>query len=361
MTIYIILTLAGTDTGPFDLYSNATSYLFDGPPFKTGVSRASLVAGYTTTAPIGTTQVKIQSTGICTGHVIIDLDLDTSTTTTTTTGEPCECYVGYVVTPEGDQCVKTETTEATPPTDLQTSVAKTYGNYSNYGSILFDLGYNLDGTTSAGYTIITTALWKNIAGNLVDGPLNRCGLWSTTYTNNQDVGFTQCINVAVAKTYYIAVGCDNYAIIRIDGTTIVEQDVTALTAQFGAGPSVSFKYWFIYPVELSAGSHVIEMIGHNVTSIAALGAEIYDATSAEILAATDYTTFYNDHILFTTRDMIGESIQIGSGGYGWECPTGYSLIMCDGDPYCTNISYIACGEVPVTTSTTTTEGVAPPD
>ena len=85
MTIYIILTTAGADTGPFDLYSDATSPTFDDPAFETGVSRADLVAGYNTfLAPTGTTQVKVQSTGSCTNYTVIDVGLYTTTTTTTT-------------------------------------------------------------------------------------------------------------------------------------------------------------------------------------------------------------------------------------------------------------------------------------
>jgi hypothetical protein len=274
-------------------------------------------------------------------------------TTTTTTTTTCHCYTGYIVTPDGTKCSKTITTLVTPPTNLQVSVSKTYSQYSNYGSILFNPGYNLNGTTSAGYQVLHTNLWQNIPNDLVSGPMNRCGLWTPTYNNNQDVGFTHCITVGTTKTYYIAVGCDNYAIIRVDGTTIVSQDVSALTTQFGAGASVTFKYWFIYPIQLNAGSHVIEMIGHNISSIAALGTEIYDATSDDIINATDYTTFYNAHIIFSTKDMIGQDIEIGTGGFGWTCPDGYSLIMCNGAPYCTNTSYLNCGATPPITTTTT--------
>lgn len=52
MTVLITLTLAGSDTGPFDLYSNADGYT---TAFETGISRAALIAGYTSNlAPIGT-------------------------------------------------------------------------------------------------------------------------------------------------------------------------------------------------------------------------------------------------------------------------------------------------------------------
>jgi hypothetical protein len=56
----------------------------------------------------------------------------------------------------------------------------------------------------------------------------------------------------------------------------------------GIGEDLTFKFWHIYPVNLSAGDHVIEIIGHNDASVAAMGAEIYNLTSAQIQAATSY-------------------------------------------------------------------------
>jgi hypothetical protein len=95
MTVLITLTTAGTSTGPFSLYSNVDSY---STPFVTGVSRSSLLAGYTSTVvPNGTTIVRVMSTGTCTNYTDISVvpcstttttSTSTSTTTTTTTTVP---------------------------------------------------------------------------------------------------------------------------------------------------------------------------------------------------------------------------------------------------------------------------------
>ncbi len=79
-TALITLTTAGADTGPFDLYSDVDGYSV---PFETGVSKASLVAGYTSTLiPNGATIVRVQSDNVlCTNY--IDLYLVPTTTTTT--------------------------------------------------------------------------------------------------------------------------------------------------------------------------------------------------------------------------------------------------------------------------------------
>ncbi len=51
----IQLTVAGTDTGPFDLYSNIDNYF---SPFETNISKTSLLSGYASgLVPNGTTTI----------------------------------------------------------------------------------------------------------------------------------------------------------------------------------------------------------------------------------------------------------------------------------------------------------------
>jgi hypothetical protein len=106
MIVLITLTIAGADSGPYDLYSNADAYV---TPFETGVSKLALVSGYTSVlVPNGTATIKVQSTGVCTNYVLIPVAGTTtttsstsststtstsSTTTTTTTFNPCGYYI----------------------------------------------------------------------------------------------------------------------------------------------------------------------------------------------------------------------------------------------------------------------------
>lgn len=71
MTVLLTLTTAGVDSGPFDLYSNLDGYV---SAFETGVSRTSLLAGYSTAlVPDYTTIVRVQSVGDCSNKVDITL------------------------------------------------------------------------------------------------------------------------------------------------------------------------------------------------------------------------------------------------------------------------------------------------
>ena len=83
MTVLITLTTAGSDSGPFNLYSNLDGYT---SVFEIGVSKASLLAGYSSTlVPDYTIIVRIKSIGVCTNYIDITLNPSTSTTTSTTT------------------------------------------------------------------------------------------------------------------------------------------------------------------------------------------------------------------------------------------------------------------------------------
>ena len=83
MTVLITLTLAGSDVGPFNLYSDADGYT---TPFETGVSRAALIAGYTSTiVPVDSTTVLALSTGACNRELYMSIEGAPTTTTTTST------------------------------------------------------------------------------------------------------------------------------------------------------------------------------------------------------------------------------------------------------------------------------------
>ena len=80
MTVLITLTIAGSDTGPFDLYSDVDGFVV---PFENNVPKASLIAGYTSSlVPNGAVVIRVTSDSVCTNY--IDLIIGATTTTTST-------------------------------------------------------------------------------------------------------------------------------------------------------------------------------------------------------------------------------------------------------------------------------------
>ena len=89
MTVLITLTTAGTDSGPFNLYSNLDGYTL---AFESGVDKTSLEAGHASSlVPDYTTIIKVLSTGTC--NTSINIVLDEPTTTTTTSSFPCPTHI----------------------------------------------------------------------------------------------------------------------------------------------------------------------------------------------------------------------------------------------------------------------------
>lgn len=80
MTVLITLTTAGTDSGPFNLYSDLDGYV---TAFETGVARFDLEAGYASSVvPDYTATIRVKSmNALCTNYV--DILVETTTTTTT--------------------------------------------------------------------------------------------------------------------------------------------------------------------------------------------------------------------------------------------------------------------------------------
>lgn len=83
MKIKITLTEIGADhTGSFTLYSDTDNFMY---PFRALVSRNDLLAGFTTTsAPEGTSIVRLFSEGPCKNYLDINLEEVPNNVTTTT-------------------------------------------------------------------------------------------------------------------------------------------------------------------------------------------------------------------------------------------------------------------------------------
>lgn len=240
------------------------------------------------------------------------------------------CPPGYEMAADGSFCFYEEIVSATPPLAGENTVAKSFNNYSVLGSWIYDPGYNVNGTGSSSQISLANSFWKNgvgdgSPGNTIDGPLNRSGLWATTATADQTIGFSVCLDIPEEKTYYIAMGTDNLGIVKLDGVEIIHQDPVLLGVQYSFDAQVTFKAWHIYPVAINVGPRVLELIGYNESSIAAMGMEIYNNTAAEIAAATSYDDL---NVIFSSKDYVGQPVVLGSNNIGYSCPSGFSLRQC---------------------------------
>lgn len=163
--------------------------------------------------------------------------------------------------------------------------------YTSDGVRLYSPGYNVDGTgTALEWNTINAGgsyagtFWTNPVTANKTGRLNYTGLWSgrsLTYIGTGTLTFN--INAASNTTYYFGIGCDNLASVYLDDTLIVAQS-------YPDGTGANFRYWNIYPVNVSSGNHVIKLIGENagIPSLGnpgSMGIEIYNNTETQISAS----------------------------------------------------------------------------
>lgn len=143
MNVLVTLTSAGTDTGPFDLFSNADNYII---PIDGGISRAALLAGYTcTTVPGSATIIRVKSLGTCTTYVDIAISFPTTTTTSTSTS-----------TTTSTTTAAPTTTTTTTESPITTTTTTTAGGETTTTTTTSGGETTTTTTTSGGETTTTT-------------------------------------------------------------------------------------------------------------------------------------------------------------------------------------------------------------
>lgn len=319
------------------------------------------------TKPQYTLEVRVIDTADneATGTLTINVKYDVSTLSFRPGAGACSgaCPSGYELTPDGQFCEKFTEVAATPPTGGTpvTVAASTNGAYSNFGILLYAPGYG-DNGVGVIQQWINSAPWNNPTNNLINGPLNRCGVWgATTIPDNEPIGFSVPVYLATAKTYYVAVAGDNKCRIAVDGEVIIDQDpnairssiITQLPAFTGNDTSLAFKCWHVYPVHLPAGTHFIGLEGVNFGGAAGFGAEIYDNTPAELLAAQLHPSYVSNpnsfplnqnhyanlNLVFSTRSARGGTFSSGLSA-GYSCPVGFGMDTTNNPPTCVMIERI---------------------
>ena len=179
MIVTITLTVAGVDTGPFNLYSDVDGYV---SAFETGVSKASLLAGYTSVlVPNGTTIVRVLSSGECTNFVDITISGEcTTTTTTTTTINPCKSFsVTYVGAGSGGYSYTDCCTDSI--VNLVIANGETVDNIhcndtpvdtENFIVTNLILGYNCESTTTTTTTLAPQGLTVYLSSEIGNGDIS---------------------------------------------------------------------------------------------------------------------------------------------------------------------------------------------
>jgi len=278
-----------------------------------------------------------------------------------TTPNNCPCPTGYTLDSSGNNCVKTVTSAA-----VLSSTVYTVGpgiqnrNYGSQGTDFYaDITNNVypiivdepnnrfkdaTGSILAVNNNVTNFFWGvyNASGPVPPyyGRLNACGVWTTipqsistnfeSYPLKEWIGFSVCVNIPQTGTYCIGLGADNMCRFKLDGQLIV--DLSFLESISG-GMTWQFNKWHVFPITLQAGTHIISLEGWNYESDAAFGAEIYNATPAQLATIVTQSAL-TAVTVFSTFDKIGQTFQTGQSS-GYVCPSdSCSLNTCTDVPMC---------------------------
>ena len=238
------------------------------------------------------------------------------------------------------QCYRIDTTGSTAPVFNLPAVTKKLLDYSNKGTRFYDFGFNLNGTGTILMTSTFVDVWNS--NNSTNGPMNRCSIWTTTSPIGKPydtwLGFSKCFTITENKTYYFGVAADNDFRAVLDGIEILN----TLGGPYDNSTD-AFKYWHIYPINLSAGYHILELYGLNQGADGAFGCTIYDNTLSELTGATSVSQL--NEILTSSGQTTIELVQDLNNNYltsGYTCPEGYRF-ACD---ECTQFIYCDKGDIP---------------
>ena len=294
------------------------------------------------------------------------------------------CPEGFTWDPDLGSCVKEETALPSYSGSLvtigqgSTSAAYGWGGLRLYEDITnktfpivgtgnTNATYSLTDNNGTGspITTIEPGLQNEVWGNTVagcdpvaqgGGRLNTTGIWSPGYPDNTELCFEFCINndTLQARQNTIGIAGDNEVRLYIDGQLIVD------LSSPGGGVTRPFNYWHVFPFTLTPGQHIIKLCGSNFGDAAAFGAEIYSLTAAQLLAnlgtesdaaiptCGNTPADLAPYILFSTANMIGESVPDPNNLGQWTCPDDpqnpYTLTACDGVYRCERTVLASPGE-----------------
>lgn len=94
--LFVQLTVAGSDTGPFNLYSNSDGFI---SAFESNIPKSSLLSGITVDAPVGTVMIRITSANTtCSNYVDIPVAAYTTSTSTLSTSSTSTSTTTLLIT-----------------------------------------------------------------------------------------------------------------------------------------------------------------------------------------------------------------------------------------------------------------------
>jgi len=275
----------------------------------------------------------------------------------------CECPSGFTVTPSSDDCQKlTFTSSTTGSTFISGVTGNVSGAYDREGAVFlpnisnytwplqFSGSSNQIGPYSgtnfvvdATGNVVPAAVGgpgspffdkpqvKNIlwgTGSTTTGRMNNAGVKSNPAILNQFIGFTSCIDINTAGTYYVGVGADDLFKISLNGDLILSANSVTLKPPYTSF-SLPIQHFWVLELDLKSGKNIFELEYKDGGVLANLTCEIYSGTSIQQLSGFTSYSQLSAVTLFSTLNEVNELFDL-AGSSGFTCPTGFVLDTCSG-------------------------------
>jgi len=234
----------------------------------------------------------------------------------------CACPEGFTALPGDDGCIRR--TELEPEFRGESYAVCPLIPHPDYG--MYGAQYP-DGT------IVTDDYWGD-DDHTPDGRMNTTGVWACAADGvspgyepvGEWIGFSVCVDIDEPGEYLLGLGADNRMRFSVDGVELLHNT---------DDDTYNFKYWWMFAISLSSGSHIIEFEGYNAGGPAGMGAEISGPFSAGALAddAGMIAQDYAGSLHWSAADSLGSTFALGETS-GWSCPDGMALDLCADAPVC---------------------------
>lgn len=193
----------------------------------------------------------------------------------------------------------------------------------------------------------------------------------TTQGTNADINeeysqfsFTVCLTLSETKVYHIGFAADNQCSVDIQ-----LNETGPFVKLVDQAYSLGWAYWFVLPVKLPAGTHILKLKGVNAAQVGSIGLEIYDFNKANSASVNpiekfkqlfvyapgtttispsshtgDTALLLEPNIIFSTKDMrfkevpkVNDINPATGAPYVPTCPNGTAVSYCNGAPSCLTI------------------------
>jgi hypothetical protein len=141
-------------------------------------------------------------------------------------------------------------------------------------------------------------------------------VWNQDNTIDQWIGFSVCLDIPADGQYWFGLAGDNEIRASLNGVKIIANPAFGKPSGTQINETHNFYYWWVFPLDLTAGENVLVLEGYNWGSAHGFGCDIvgpfFQGDPGYITSVADYAALgesavlniYQDNLFFTSRERV---------------------------------------------------------